>query len=158
MWPRSRALHGTHRQIIVYILEFCVWQHSIPCTLEINSNDGSKQGHMEVWVVTYHEGLQPIKSHHLLITLPFEITWQKNHYSSTIIVPVTTKLAIGVTYFQVLQTKKSYNALIMWSLLCHVTNENHYIFSTRVPMATKLGRLLSYLNGFPPIKSHHVKN
>ena len=83
---------------------------------------------------------------------------KKNHYSSTIIVPVTTKLAMGVTYFQVLQTKKSYNALIMCSLLCHVTNENHYIFSTRVPMATKLGRLLSYLNGFPPIESHHVKN
>ena len=36
----------------------------------------------------------------------------------------------------------------------HQTNENHYICPTIVPMATKLGRMLTYLVGLLPIKSH----
>ena len=37
----------------------------------------------------------------------------------------------------------------------HVTNENNY-FSTTTPllMATKLGRMVTYLDGLLPIKSH----
>ena len=35
----------------------------------------------------------------------------------------------------------------------YVTNENHYIFPTRVSMATKRGRMITYLDGLLPIKS-----
>ena len=31
----------------VYVLKFCVCEHGMSCTLEINSNGGSKQGHVE---------------------------------------------------------------------------------------------------------------
>ena len=36
----------------------------------------------------------------------------------------------------------------------HMKNENHYISTIRVPTATKLGRMVTYLNGLLPIKSH----
>ena len=43
--------------------------------------------------------------------------------------------------------------LVRMVLQGHVTNENHYISSTRVPMATKLSRMIIYLDGFLSIKS-----
>ena len=36
----------------------------------------------------------------------------------------------------------------------HVTEENHYISTTRVPMATKLDKMITYFDGLLPIKSH----
>ena len=36
----------------------------------------------------------------------------------------------------------------------HVTNENHYISTIRVPMATKLKRIITYMNGLLHINSH----
>ena len=36
----------------------------------------------------------------------------------------------------------------------HRTNKNHYISTTRVSMATKLGMMVTYLDGPLPIKSH----
>ena len=36
----------------------------------------------------------------------------------------------------------------------HVKNKNHYISITRVPMATKLGRMMTSLDGLLPIMSH----
>ena len=35
----------------------------------------------------------------------------------------------------------------------HMTNKNHYISTTRVPMATKLGRMVTHLDGLLPLKS-----
>ena len=42
-------------------------------------------------VVTYHEGLQPIKSHDLLVTWPYKIKWQ----TKIIISPVYHHSAYG---------------------------------------------------------------
>ena len=36
----------------------------------------------------------------------------------------------------------------------HVTNKNHYISTTRVPMATKFGRMVALLEELLPMKSH----
>ena len=36
----------------------------------------------------------------------------------------------------------------------HMTNLKHYISITRVPMVTKLGRLVTYLDEFLPINSN----
>ena len=36
----------------------------------------------------------------------------------------------------------------------HVTNKNPYVSITRMPMATKLGRMMTSLDGFLPIMSH----
>ena len=35
-----------------------------------------------------------------------------------------------------------------------LTNWNHYVSPTKVPMATKLGRIVTHLDGLLPIKSH----
>ena len=36
----------------------------------------------------------------------------------------------------------------------HLTNKNHYISTTRVPMATKFGRMVALLEELLPMKSH----
>ena len=41
--------------------------------------------------------------------------------------------------------------VILWD---HLINWNHYISTTTVPMATKLDRMVTYLNGLVPVKSH----
>ena len=41
-------------------------------------------------------------------------------------------------------------------LQCHVTNKNHYISSTRVPMATKLDRMVTYFERLLTIKSFYA--
>ena len=39
-------------------------------------------------------------------------------------------------------------------LLVHMTNKNHYISSTTVPLTTKLGRMMTCLDGFLPKRSY----
>ena len=41
-------------------------------------------------------------------------------------------------------------------LQCHVTDKNHYISSTTVPMATKLDRMVTYFERLLTIKSFYV--
>ena len=74
-------------------------------------------------VVTYHEGIPPIKSRDPLITWSCEITRQ-----TKTIINSTTRLAVG-SY-----QKRHMNVLSL--------------------LATKLGRTVTYLNSFLPIKSH----
>ena len=38
---------GTPTNYCVYVLKFCMCEHGMPCALEINSNGGSKRGHVE---------------------------------------------------------------------------------------------------------------
>ena len=80
----------------VYALKFCVCEHDMSCTLEINSNGGSKRGHIESclsittniisplsqclwlpnlagWWLTMRVSY-PLKSHDPLITWSCEIT------------------------------------------------------------------------------------
>ena len=40
-------------------------------------------------------------------------------------------------------------------LQSHATNRNHYIFTTRVPLATKLDRMVAHLDGLLSIKFHY---
>ena len=69
---------------------------------------------------------------------------------------MATKFGEVLTYLEGLYTIKSYNALIMWSYKSHVTKQNHYIFTIRVPIVTTLGRMVTYLSGSLPIKSYNV--
>ena len=46
-----------------------------------------------------------------------------------------------------------FDHVVLWD---HVTNWNHYISITTVPMATKLGRMVTYLDGLLSIKSHEL--
>ena len=70
-------------------------------------------------VVTYDEGLPPIKSHAPLVMWSYEITGQTKTIISTTTVPVATKCGWVVTYLEGLQIIKSFSVLIKWS--CKVT-------------------------------------
>ena len=56
------------------------------------------------------------------------------------------------TYFYNLLTIKSHDPLIKWSL----DKLNHYISTNRMPLVTKLGSMVTFLDGPLPKKSHHI--
>ena len=87
---------GTPAIYCGYVLKFRLCEHGWPCALEINSNDGFKQGHVESYpstnknimfplpqcmplatklsrLVTFEESLPPMKSHFPWIRWFFEI-------------------------------------------------------------------------------------
>ena len=104
-------------------------------------------------MVTYLNGLLPIRSNNCLITWSCKVTLQTKIIIFTTRVPLATKLCRMVTYLNGLLPIKSNNCLITWS--CKITLQTKIIiFTTRVPMATKLGRMVTYLDGLLPIKSH----
>ena len=66
--------------------------------------------------------------------------WQiETMFISTTVVPIAAKLGRIVTYLQDLKTMKSCSIFDHVVLQGHAKNENHYFFTTKVPMATKLG-------------------
>ena len=97
-------------------------------------------------MVTYLDGLLPIKSKDPLITRSFNITW----WTITIISP----LPQWVDYFQWLLSTKSYKALATWPCKVKWQIKNQCISITRVAITDKLGMMVTYLDGFLPIKSH----
>ena len=66
---------------------------------------------------------------------------------------MTTKFGKQVHLQDLAQTRQIKQVLVTSLRQDHVTNDKH-ISTTRVPMATKLGRMLAYLDGLLPIKSH----
>ena len=60
-----------------------------------------------------------------------------------------------VTYFEWLLTIKWHNTVHV-VLQSHMTNKNHYISSTSMPMATKLGRMVAYFERILTIRSFYV--
>ena len=100
-----------------------IWEHYISTT---RVSMATKLGRM----VNYLDLLLPIKPNYPLITWFFNIMWQ-------------TKTIISLP--QCLQPP-SYKVIERFDLLVlqgHVTNENHYIFTTRVSVATKLGMIVT---------------
>ena len=103
-------------------------------------------------ILTYINELVPIKSYDTLITWSCEIPFQ----IKTFISPPTQCLwppnMVRCWHtFRGLLIINSFNALIMWS--CKVTWQKH-ISATRVSMATKLGRMITYLDRLLPIKGY----
>ena len=84
----------------------------------------------------------PIKSHDSFIMWCCGMTWQ------------TTNIISPLTNLEGLQTIKSFNILIMSSCKINVINEHHYITTTKMLMAAKLGRMITYLDGLLPTMSH----
>ena len=152
----------------VYILKFCVWEQSMRCALEINSNGGFKRGHVDScpsatknmsplpptklgWVVTYQEGLPPIKSHDPLIIWFCKIIWQ----TKIIITPLPKWLwspDFAGSWLALMGSCKvtwPFYHMFLWG---HVTKDD-YISTTTVPMATKPGSVVTCLKRSP---SHKV--
>ena len=114
-------------------------------------------------VVTYHGGLPPIKSRDLLATCFSQITWQIKPIVSPLLQCLWSPKLAGL--WQATPIKSSYltwrppthdvtwpfDDVVLWN---NVSNWSHYISITTVLVSTKLGRVLSYLKGLPPVKSH----
>ena len=104
-------------------------------------------------VVSYHEGFLPIKSYNPLMgglarsrdkLNLFYFHYQSNYSHQT------------YQYDSLLWWPRTHNvtwALYLVVLWGHVTNWNHYISTTRVSIAAKLGRMITYFDGLLPIKS-----
>ena len=76
---------------------------------------------------------------------------------------VTTKLCRIVPYLDWLLPIKSHKAFDYGILQGHVTNRNYYNLTAAVPMFTKLGKMMTFLEGFLTIKhfdhaQDHVTN
>ena len=123
------------------------WKHISSTTIPITTKLGG--------VVTYHEGLSPIKSNDPLIMLSFKIKWQTKNISTTR-VPLAKK------------TRQDHHLLwwsaahkVTWHVVLedHVTNSNHYISHTEVHKAIKLGKMVIVIWPFDQeiFKNHMTK-
>ena len=103
-----------------------------PCPLEIKSNSGLRREHLESSssatenvtittatiatkldkVVTYHEGVPPIKSHDPLITWFSEITWQTKIIISPLPVAMAAKFGRMAAHLDWLLLMKLHDSLI----------------------------------------------
>ena len=91
-------------------------------------------------VVIYDEGVPPITLYDPLITWSCNITRQSK---ATLLWPPKLE---GWCH----KVRQHSDNVVLRS---HVTNENYYISTTRVPMAIILDRMLTYLDGLLPITS-----
>ena len=74
-------------------------------------------------------------------------------YISISIRPMTTKFGKQLHLEELTQVRLMKQVLVMSPGQNHVTNENH-ISTTRVPMATKLCKMVTYLDWLLPLKLH----
>ena len=101
-------------------------------------------------VVTYLDGLLSMKSHDPWITWFCEITWQTK---------VLTSPPLQCWWLPNLAGWWAPAYKVAWPfdhvvLRDHVTNWNDYISTIRVPMPTKLGKIVTYLDGLLSMKLH----
>ena len=59
-----------------------------------------------------------------------------------------------MTYFKAFPPIKSDDPLITGFIPDHVKNWNYYISTTTMFMATKFGKMVTFHDGFSPIKAH----
>ena len=58
-WPKLESFIG-HFNYCVCVLQFRVWEHDMPCALEMNSNGGLRRGHVESWPSTTKNIVSPL--------------------------------------------------------------------------------------------------
>ena len=104
-------------------------------------------------IVTYFERLLTIQSFYALITWSCKVTWQ----TKIIIYPQLECLWLQTSQNDDLScwvpTYKITSPFDHVVLQGHVT-KNHYISITKVPMATKLGRMMTSIDELLPIMLH----
>ena len=104
-------------------------------------------------VVGSNAGLLYIKSYNLLITWSYKVTWQiKNVINSLSRDLSLSNLAGGWlmirSHISYHKATYSFDHVVMW---VHVTNELRYIFTSTMPIATKLNRVMA-CNEESPLK------
>ena len=109
---------------------------------------GYKLGRM----LTYLDEFLPIKSHQPLITWSCKITSQTKTIMSPYHSVYGHKTCQDGDYLDRFLTIviQSFDHVVLQG---HVTNKNHYISITRVPMAIKFDRMMTFLDGLLPVMS-----
>ena len=110
----------------------------------------TKRGRM----ITYLDGLLFIKSNHSLIILwSCEITWQAKTIVSSLRRCLWLPLLLG--WWLTLRGSNPQNHMMLWSRsLSKLSDKNHYVSTTRRVIATKISRMVTYLDGLLIIRSH----
>ena len=110
------------------------WKHTSTSTIPMDTELGR--------VVTYHEGLLSVKSRDSFVTWSCEITWQTK---SMFPLPQYLWLPNMASWWLTLRASHpwSHPTLDHVVLRDHVTNLKH-VSTTTIPMATKLGRVVTY--------------
>ena len=106
------------------------------------------------WVMGSNAGLLSIKSYNLLITWPFKVTWQMKIVINSLSRDLSlSNLAEGwlIIRSHMSNHKATYpfDHVVTWA---HVTNELRYIFTSTMPIATKLNRVMA-CNEESPLKT-----
>ena len=131
VWQGSEVLNWTQRLTTMsttYGLRAC--EHDMSCALGTNSNIGFMQGHLKSYFSTTRNVIFPLPQCLRPPNLAcVDLLWGASTHKIT------------------------------WSfdhvfLQGHVTNKKHYNSTTTVPKATKLCRMVTYLERLQPIKSH----
>ena len=104
-------------------------------------------------VVGSNAGLLSIKSYNLLITWPYKVTWQMENVINSLSRDLSlSNLAEGwlmiMSHMSNHKATYSFDHVITW---VHVTNELRYIFTSTMPIATKLNRVMA-CNEESPLK------
>ena len=105
-------------------------------------------------MVIYLNGLLPIKSNEPLITWSYKITWQTKVIIS---LPPQCPWPPNLERWQFTSMGSCpYSHMTLWSsgLVRSHGKLDHYIFTTTVPMVTKLGKTVTYLDKLLLIKLH----
>ena len=120
------------------------WKHTSTTTIPMDTELGR--------VITYHEGLLSIKSRDSFVTWSCEITWQTK---SLFPLPQYLWLPNMASWWLTLRAShpRSHPTLDHVVLRDHVTNLKH-VSTTTIPMATKLGRVVTYNEELALIKLH----
>ena len=95
-------------------------------------------------VVGSNVGLLSIKSYNLLTTWPFKVTWQMKIVVNSLSRDLSlSNLAEGWliirSHMSNHKATYSFDHVVTWA---HVTNELRYIFTSTMPIATKLNRVM----------------
>ena len=93
IWPSHHMVFRDH----VKAKSYYIFTTRVPIAIKLGK------------MVTYLEGLLPIKSHGPFITWSWEITWKKKHISTTT-VPMATKHGSVTTYLEGLLSTKSHGS------------------------------------------------
>ena len=106
-------------------------------------------------MIAHLDELLPIKSHDSLITWSCDITWQDKVITSPLPQCLWPWNLVG--WWLILKGSKtgSLQHPDLGVLQSHVADEDHYFSTSRVPMASKLDRMVAHLDGLLPIKFHN---
>ena len=106
-------------------------------------------------VVTYLQKLLPIESHGSWVTWSCEITRQNKDFISPLPQCLRSPKFGRVTSYHeklpVIKPQWLFDHVVFWDYMADL---NHYILTTALPMARRVDRVVIYLEGLLPIKSH----